>query len=536
MSEAAHPESASTAPEPTTAPESSRREFLRWLSLGGVGVAATGGALLAAAPKVWAEDPADAAIMVLAGATVIDGTNARPRPDTSVVLAGDRIVSLIRGRPAPRTNGVRIVDARGKFVIPGLWDMHAHGTVDEDIFPPLHLANGVTGIREMWGYPEVEALRRRIDAGQALGPRMRVASPIIDEPPTILGPPAVLVRTPTEARAAVRRSRDEGADFVKVYSYLGRDAYFAIMDEARRQRLPVAGHLPYRVTAAEASDLGQRSFEHLFGLPVATSLREREFTQRIAETPVTDPTAYFYLMREWEWEATESFSLRRAVGLFRRLARNGTWLSPTLAVNRVVNSPADTFAADPRMRYMPASYRATWAERVKIFAPNTPERTVRQREFFQFLSRLVGHAQRTGVAIVGGTDCGNPYCFPGFSLHDELALLVDAGLSELEALQSVTRNAARYLGEEQTTGTVQRGRVADLVLLDADPLADIRNTRRIHAVVTRGRLITSAQRSRMLADVESAAANPTLARRAPSCPCHPALPTPTARRVRQGGR
>ncbi|MFK3983296.1 amidohydrolase family protein [Micromonospora sp. NPDC050397] len=556
MSDAARPESTPTGPEPTSArsgststgpgstsagSEPTRRDFLRWLALGGVGVGTTGAALLATTPDVRAGDPADTGILVLAGGTVIDATGAPPRPDTSVVLIGDRIISLVQGRPAPRAAGVRVVDARGKFVVPGLWDMHAHGTVDERIFLPLHLANGVTGIREMWGYPEVEALRRRIDAGEVAGPRMRVASPIIDEPPSILGPPAVLVRTPSEARAAVRRAKDEGADFVKVYSYLGRDTYFALAHEARRQRLPLAGHLPYRVSAVEASDLGQHSFEHLFGLPVAASSREREFSQRIAQTPLTDPTAYFHLMREIEWEAAENWSSRRAGALFRRLVRNNTWLSPTLAVNRVVNSPAAMFANDPRLKYIPAAYQELWAERIRIFAPTTPEQTMRQRAFFRVLRRLVGQARQAGVGIVGGTDCGNPYCFPGFSLHDELSLLVDSGLSALQALQSVTRDAARYLGEERSMGTVAPDKVADLVLLDANPLTDIENTRRIHAVVTRGRLITSGMRTRMLADVEAAAAEPgvlTVTTRRLACPCHPfAAPTsaPT-RRMRQGGR
>jgi len=517
MSESVHDEPIGT----------SRREFLRWLSLSGVGIAA--GATL---PAGWAS-AAQAApgpdVTVLRHGTLIDGTGSRPRPDTTVVLIGDRIVWTGDDQHrVPVPAGARVVDIRGKFVIPGLWDMHTHGSDFVDIFPPLHIANGVTGTREMWGYPENRAVRDQIERGELLGPRITMASSIIDGPVTLLGPPVTLVATPAEARAAVHTAQAEGSDFVKTYSYLGRDEFAAIIDEAAKLGLPVAGHWPYRVPFLDAAEGGLRSFEHLFGLSLATSSREAEYRAIMEATPFdpAQPRVFFNLARELERQSAQSYHPGKARAVFARLARAGSWQSPTLRVNQVMTSPAETFASDPRLKYMPAVIRDFWAAVIKVNAPSTPEKIVQYREFFQAQLRLVGAASAGGVSIIGGTDCLNPYCLPGFGTHDELALLVEAGLSPMRALQTVTRDAARYLGVDRTMGTVSAGKVADLVVLDANPLADIRNTQRIHAVVARGRLITSEQRQRMLADVEAAANAPTdparsaavLARVA--CGCH----------------
>ncbi|WP_158881828.1 amidohydrolase family protein [Amycolatopsis anabasis] len=496
----------------------SRRDFLRWLSISGAGLAAAG-----VLPGAFAH-AAEPDVTVITHATLIDGTGARPLRDATVVLIGDRIVWAGAHHAARVPEGARIVDARGKYVIPGLWDMHTHGTVYEDIFVPLYLVNGVTGVREMWGYPEVQAVRERIDRGELLGPRIVMASSIIDGPITLLGPPVVKVGTEAEAREAVRAAKAAKADFVKVYSYLGANEVRAIADETRRQGMPFAGHVAYRLSTAEASDLGQRSFEHFFDVPISLSAREAEFRRILAGTPYdpANPRAFFNLSRELDRQATFSFSPAKVEAFVARQNRNSSWQSPTLAVNRVMSSPADTYAHDPRLRYMPAWIHDFWREGVKGVAPVTPEQIAQQREFLAARLRMLGALHHAGIGVIGGTDCLNPYVFPGFSSHDELELLVEAGLSPLQAIQTMTRDAARYLGFERTMGTVTAGKVADLVLLDANPLADIRNTQKIHAVVTKGRLITAEQRLRMLADVEAAANKPP----APSALTHlTTLPT-----------
>ncbi|WP_344140621.1 amidohydrolase family protein [Luedemannella flava] len=494
----------------------SRRGFLRWLSFSGAGVAAS--TLLA--------DPAGASapdLTVFVNGRLIDGTGAPTRSDAVIVVARDKIVAVAQGRGVPRPAGARTVDLAGRYVIPGLWDMHAHNIVDEAIFPPLYLANGVTGIREMRGGPEVRATRARIERGELLGPRVVAAGQIVDGPATFLGPEDIIVHDRREVIATVRQIKRDGGDFVKVYSHLTPELYQDVADATRREHIPFAGHIPYLVPAEDVSRAGQHTVEHLLGIPVAVSGQRDAFNALIAQTPLVDPFAYYYFMRELDWQASESYDPARAAAFYRLLIRNRTWQVPTITVLRMVNSPLGTFDNDPRLVYIPEAYRQPWAERHAIFAPTTPEQIVVQARFLDALIAIVGAMEAAGVPLVAGTDCSNPFVLPGFSLHDELANLVGAGLSPMRALQAATRDAARCLGIDHQHGTVTPGKAADFVVLDADPLADITNTTRIHAVVARGRHITSADRERMLADVRAAAESPsptTLAAATAGCACH----------------
>ncbi|WP_394362412.1 amidohydrolase family protein [Amycolatopsis sp. SB7-3] len=482
---------------------SSRREFLRWLAAGG-----TGAALAGLLPGTAAAETD--AIVVLAHVTLIDGTGSAPRRDVSVVLVGDRIAWVGSG-PVPETSGARVIDGRGKYLIPGLWDMHTHGADLEDIVPPLHLAHGVTGVREMWGYAENRATKGRIDRGELLGPRVVLASGIVDGPVTLLGPPVLQVSTEAEARAAVRAEKAAGAELVKTYSYLAPDVVRAVADEARAQGLRFSGHWPYKLSHLEVSDLGQHSLEHFFGVSIHCSSRRDEILARLKSTPY-DPAAprdFFNLARRLEFESVSTYDRRTARAYFERLRCNGTWHSPTLTINRVVTQPAETHQRDPRLKYVPADVRESWAKGIERFAPKTPADVALQERYYRETLRLVGVAHEAGVGLIGGTDCLNPYTFPGSGLHEELAFLVEAGLSPVRALKTVTGDAARFLGREGTSGTVAVGKEADLVLLDADPAADIRNVAKIDTVITRGRVLGRAERRRMLDAVEAAANRPT---------------------------
>ncbi|MDQ7806061.1 amidohydrolase family protein [Amycolatopsis sp. A133] len=487
--------------------EANRRDFLRWLTTAGAGLAAAG-----VAPAVFAQEAAAAGreVVVVTGATVVDGTDGPARPGSAVVLVGDRIAWVGPAAEVPRCGSARVVDGRGRYLVPGLWDMHAHGIDYEDLWPPLFLANGVTGIREMQGYEENRVTRDKIACGELLGPRVVLASAIIDGPVSLLGPPVTKVADAGEARTAVRTAVAQRSDFVKVYFYLPKDAFAAIADECRRHGLPFAGHWPYRLRQLDAARAGQRSFEHNFGLPVATSSRRDEFLARLDATPFDPkvPRDFFNLARELDRQAAQAYDPATAARHFAGLNACGSWLTPTFAVNRVISRPADAFAHDPRLKYVSPDIRALWADRLPLFSPATPEQIAQQEAYFQAQLQLVGEAHRAGVGILGGTDCQNPYVFPGFSLHDELDFLVAAGLGPRRALQTVTRDAAAFLGRADTAGTITPGKVADLVLLDADPLADIRAVRRIDTVVTAGRVLGRAALDRMLADAEAAANQP----------------------------
>ncbi|MBF6331214.1 amidohydrolase family protein [Nocardia transvalensis] len=479
----------------------SRADFLRLVGAGAVG-AITGGAAASAARA-----DAEAPITVLHGATVIDGTDAPPRPDTTVVLAGDRILAVGRYPDIAVPQAIRTVDLTGKYIVPGLWDMHTHAAPMEAIVPPLHVVHGVTGIREMWGFPQTHDLRRRIEQGQAFGPRMVVASNIVDGPPGIW-PGSEVVTGEAQARDAVRRARRDGADFVKVYSLLTRETFTAIADESHRVGIRFAGHVPYRIPAGEAVVAGQYTLEHMYGLLLSTSARAGELYAQIENMSpeAVDPDGFYANRAQLERVAAETHSPEAVADLGDRMIRHGSWLSPTLVVLRSLESgefPGDR--DDERLRYMPASVQSWWRDTVRQTDARPEEVKAALRYNHRATMDLLGALHAAGVGIVAGTDTGVPYVFPGSALHEELELLVRAGLSPLRALQAATRDAARCLGIEHLTGTVEPGKFADLVVLDADPLASITNTSRIHAVLARGRYLGPDDRARIFAEVESAA-------------------------------
>ncbi|MFI6095650.1 amidohydrolase family protein [Lentzea sp. NPDC051213] len=503
-----------------------RRDVLSWLGKGALGAVALGAAgptAAEAAGEVAAEQPAPAAgITALVGATLIDGTGRPPVHNATVVLAGDRIIAAGRHREIPR--GVRVIDVAGKYVIPGLWDLHTHSTFFESTMPALHVVQGVTGIREMWGLPETHDTRRRIESGEVLGPRMVIASAVVDGPAAIW-PGADIVRSPAEARAAVRRARDEGADFVKVYSFLSPECHAAIADESRRLRIPFAGHVPARVPLQDA--LAQHTHEHLYNIFTSTSDNADELYARLRSLPddPADPNWWGRHAGRIERAAVATHSPARAEALFAEMVKRGTWQSPTLFVERNLSrSPVDV-QNDPvaldRLRYIPVDLREQWQAIMSGRPARTPEEVAEALKFGDARMRLLREMHEAGVGIVAGTDAGFAYVFPGFSLHDELALLVRAGLSPMAALRSATIEAARCVGLAHESGTVTPGKQADLVVLDADPLADIRNVSRIHAVVTRGRYLGPADRTRVLAEIEEAAQEPVEAPATPlGCCAH----------------
>lgn len=428
-------------------------------------------------------------------ATVIDATGAPPARDATVVVVGARITAVGPSGRVTVPKGARVIDATGKYLIPGLWDMHVH-VFSHEVHPgtdlsawafPLFVANGVTGVRDMWTDPQDMIVVRRwnaaLDAGRLVGPRVEWSSSIVDGEPG-RSSKVLIVRTPDEGRRAVRDQQVAGARFIKVYSDLKRDVFMAIADESRKRHIPFAGHVPAAVNAFDASDAGMKSFEHLLGIAETCSSRSKEW---FALPPDKWTPQLRAAMRDSYDEAT-------CAALFARLAKNGTWQVPTLIIRESVQLAQEAgISSNPALAYVPAEDVDAWKA-----PPGRVSLEIRRARFAQLL-HIVGAMQRSGVGILAGTDLGNPFMIPGFSLHDELALMVDAGLTPLEALQTATRNAGRYFGRTDI-GTVTRGSTADLVLLDVDPLADIHNTRRIFGVVVNGRYFTRGDLDRMLAD------------------------------------
>jgi hypothetical protein len=428
--------------------------------------------------------------------TVIDATGAAPLKNVNVAITADRI-SAIQSKTIRHPRGAVVIDAKGRFLIPGLWDMHMH-LGRPDIFFPLLVANGITGVREMYTGTPMRVIRQ----WRQLRGAPRIVAPGFLDGPSMLTtgpapPDAIAVATPAQGRIAVHLLAEDGVDFLKVYSSLPRDAFLAIASEARAIGIPFAGHVPEAVSPLEASAAGQRSQEHLMNILLACSTNEEELRKERVATMLSGEISGEERMRLLAWPKPEglfdTYDETKAAALFEAFVKNGTWQTPTLSLlTGFLRVTSDDFIHDARLRYIPRAWTATWDPRAALYSHDlSPEGYQALRARIQSLldryKKLVGDMHRSGVEFLAGTDTNqtNPM-FPGWSLHEELELLVESGLSPMEALQSATRNPAMYFGQIRDLGTVEAGKLADLVLLDADPLADIHNTRTIDAVVMGG--------------------------------------------------
>lgn len=396
--------------------------------------------------------PADGSIAIT-NVTLVDAASGARQTAMTVVTKADRIADIGRGISVPP--GAVRVDGTGKFLIPGLWDMHSHhqGTGAESL--DLFLANGVVGTRDMGADLEfILPLRDRINRGELLGPEIVAAGPILDDAPPNW-PFRRRVTTAQEAREAVRDLNGRGVDFIKVHDHTPREVYFAIADEAPKVGLSFAGHVPIAVTIEEAADSGIKSIEHL---------------------------ANFRVFRECSGK--EPYSAVGCQPLFDKLAANGVWQTPTMAFFQTI---PDMFSGKPLQHAEYASDSLLALTRGNVEASKLDERAL---SFFRSNGKASLAAIHDLLSRGSGLLAGCDGLVPGFCLHDELEWMTKAGLSPLQALQTATINPARFLGRERTQGTIEAGKRADLVLLEADPLTDIRNTRRIAAVLVRGRLLS----------------------------------------------
>lgn len=400
--------------------------------------------------------------------TVIDVNGGPSRNDTTVVIRNGRIGGI--GVAVP--DKIAVLDGRGKFLIPGLFDMHVHLCWTKETALRLLIANGVTTVRDLGGtLTELDAWRTKIAEGTLVGPRIYRAGPILNGQK--FNKYQMVSGNPDETRGVVHALKEAGVDFIKVHRRTVRESYFAAIDEAKKQGLDLIGHIPMTVTPEEASDAGQITIEH-----VAT-IFEGTFA---ASMPKDQKTS----------DAIGLWRSEHGDALFQRFAKNHTIFDPTLAPYN-----PDSWNRGPRDRYVALSLRNEAEKRAR---PSPEEITEFKATFAEF-EKVVGQANRNGVTIIAGTDIAAERV-PGFFLHDELAALVEAGLTPLQALQAATINAARVLHNTDDFGSVDTGKVADLVLIDGDPLADIHNTQRIFAVILGGKVFRRNDLDELLREVE----------------------------------
>ncbi len=433
---------------------------------------------------------------------VIDIQSGKIKKAQTVIIEGNKIVSVNDKNTFPKTASV--INGSGKFLIPGLWDMHAHVFTDRTLqwLFPLLIANGITGVRDMatvLSYDSIHLVKKQIAEGKLLGPRNGATTQRIFDGPG--GPstiPSLTIATTDQARESVRTHKQHGIDFIKVYNSLSREVFLAIFDEAKQQKIPVAGHVPFAMTAAEVSDLGQTSIEHNTDLFFSTSSEETKLRNDLEKLPKPVPPV---AKQPIELRAMETLDEKKAEALFRKFMKNKTWVCPTLVIFPRILKLDEELATDDRLKYMPTRFRQQWSNQIKQRDRNNKLTPDQLKTFVDKNLQIVGSMHRAGVGILAGSDMMNPYLIPGFSMHDELELMVQAGLSPLQALQTATINAAKFLGREKEIGSVEKGKLADLVLLDANPLENISNTKKIHAVIANGKVYQRSDLDKLLMQV-----------------------------------
>ena len=433
-------------------------------------LAACAGACLLAVGCELPEHPT----LALRDVAVVDVADGTVHPGRTVLISGDRILAVGAEGRVDVPDGVDVVDGRGRYLIPGLIDMHVHALWHPSVPPtflPLFVANGVTTVRDMGGTLEVLRATRVVLADGAFpAPRVIAAGAILDGPTPVHPDVSIPVSTPGEAVAAVEAVAAAGADFVKVYTLLPDSAFDAAMAAARERGLTVSGHVPADVGPVAAA-AGMRTMEHLM-------------SELGGFCAGDDPAGC---------EATVS-----------ALRRNGTWQVATLVIQG--ETEATALCGDPRLRFLTPAVREYWfgPGRAPAGCDTVPGGT-RFEPPLPAEARLVPVLHEAGVPLLAGTDAGVPYALPGWSLHDELRLLVEAGLRPLDALRAATSEAARALGRGDL-GAIRPGYRADLVLLSANPLDGIGNTERIEGVVSDGRWLDRGRLDRVLSGVAERAA------------------------------
>lgn len=450
--------------------------------------------------------------IVLTRVTVVDPANDAPLENAAIVIEGERITAVGPRQTVRVPRNALVIDATGKYVIPGLWDMHAHMaqpiapgielTDNAGYFFPLFIAYGVTGVRDMAGdLTTLRKWRTDIEKGNRLGPHLIITGEKVGNGPVVTGAPFP-VKTQRDIERSVKALWDSGAAFVKLGDIEPRLAG-TLMREAWRYDLRVVGHVEAHHSLRDLARAGLRSMEHLDGLMLATNANEASLQRDLVRNrrstlwhrllvrlgvrePIQFPDAAL----------VNGYSEPRADSLFALLRARGTWQCPTLRLLGALYRQAD-----PNLRLAPDSLLLRVPQSPWNGFANAPfDSTHPLRVVFPHLSKLVGRMAMQHVGILAGTDTPGLFAVPGKSLHEELGLLVAAGLSPRAALHAATTGPADFLEARDSLGTIRVGAYADLVLLDADPLADIVNTQRIRAVFARGRYFDRATLDRLIGE------------------------------------
>jgi imidazolonepropionase-like amidohydrolase len=433
-------------------------------------------------------------VFAITDVTVLPMTGDTTLRGTTVVVRDGRIAEIGATRNVKVPSGARRVDGRGKYLIPGLADMHTHLYSDGDVPDSVGkyelgvmVANGVTATRLMIGTPEHFTLRREVEAGRIAGPQLWIASPQFTGKEDVN---SRVVTAPEDARVAVKEMAEKGYDFIKLTLFITPAVYDAIVDEAKRQRIPVVGHVDPEVGVARALQARQQ-IEHL----------DNYLESVLADSaPMKTSVSDRGLFRPKYWESLDWIDDRKVERIAGETARAGIFTCPTLTVFKTafaLGQSLEEIQSRPDWAIMPPELRKLYlGAREKYWSQAASEE--RRMRYVEVRNRLVKAIADSGGKVMAGSDTPEWFFGYGWTIHREMESLVAAGLTPYQALAAATRNPAEFVHASKEWGTIEKGKRADLLLLEANPLEDIRNTARIEAVSVGGRWLDRAERERMI--------------------------------------
>jgi imidazolonepropionase-like amidohydrolase len=433
--------------------------------------------LAQAAPAAPAADPATDPAVAFVGVSVVPMSSSTVLADQTVVVRGDRIVALGPAADTAVPEGATRIEGAGRWLMPGLADMHVHTWSADDF--PLFLANGVTTVRNMFGSELQLAWRQQIAAGELLGPTMITAGPIIDGDPPVW-PGSTVLTDPAQAEQVVLDQQQAGYDFLKPYAGLKLDVYDALVAAAKAHGMRFMGHVPKEVGLEHVISAGQSSIEHLDGFAGAAQL---EGSPHFGETGFRATLG--------AWPTADDGRLAELADACRK---NGVWNCPTLVVLEKWVGPEETAAlmARPEMKYVGPMLMRFWDPANNYLGTLPDDMLAATKAGDADRKRCIRILHEHGARLLAGTDMGNPFVVAGYALHEELANFVQAGLSPYEALRASTSGAAEFMNASAEWGSVAVGARADLLLLEANPLDDVRNAAKRVGVMVRGKWFEQA--------------------------------------------
>lgn len=430
---------------------------------------------------------------------VVPMDSARVLRNQTVLVRDGRILEIGPSQAVRVPQKALRIEGRGLFLLPGLADMHVH-LMEPEAYLPLFLANGVTTVRNMAGGPKMSALRDRVASGALIGPTIYTAGPILDGSPPVWEGSDVVI-TPEQAQSAVEKQKHAGYDFLKVYDNLLPAAYDAILQAAAQRHIAVAGHVPPHVGLQRVLDAHQRSIEHLTGY-FEWLQNDRSPSQHSNEDEAFPHPAHLLAKRQTLVNWLDESRIPR---IAEATAKAGTWNVPTLVAWRNMKPRAELDEAwgRPAMRYATPLLREWWNSDNGY----SSEDWANKRRGDGVRLKLTQTLHQAGARLLVGTDTPHPFVMPGFSVHEELSNFVDAGLSPYEALKAATADAAEFIGAAGEFGVVKSGARADLILVEGNPLEDVKNASRIAGVMVRGQWMPREALERGLSAAGGASVN-----------------------------